>query len=62
MNAIENNVDDDVDQEILKYMLIGYEVKDVCDEMGISRKEFKHRMADLRENKRLELVLLSGIM
>ena len=62
IKAIEQEVDDNIDKKILKYVMIGYEVKDVCEEIGISRKEFKLRLGNLRENKSLETILLSGII
>ena len=62
LKAVEKYVDDIIDRNILKYVMIGYEIKDVCDELGISRKEIKNRIDQLQENKILQTVLTNGII
>ena len=60
--AIRKHVDDQTDREILMYMIVGYEPKDVCEELGISRNEFKERVGILKNNRVLERTLIKGIV
>jgi len=60
--AVENCVENKTDREILRYMMIGYDAKDICEELAISRNEFKSRIVELRSNKNLEKTLLTGII
>ena len=62
IKSIEKHVEDKTDKKILKYLMIGYELPDICEELNISRKEIKVRTALLQKNKSLEKTLLYGII
>lgn len=62
VTAIDNNVDDKIDKDILRYMMIGYDERDICEELEITRKELKARVEVLSGNKKLEIMLSKGVM
>lgn len=61
INIIEKNVNDETDQYILKHIALGNDIKFLCDDLGISKKEFKERMLTLRQNKLLEMFLVNDL-
>lgn len=61
IDAIEKNVLDEIDKDILKYIIIGHDIRYVCDELGITRKEIKDRLVNLKKNKSLEMFLINGL-
>ena len=62
LKVIETCVQDNQDQKILKYIVSGYEIKDICEVMDLPKKDVKRRMSELSENKQLERMLLKVVM
>ena len=61
VKTINNCIQDNLDKKILKYLIIGYEIKDIYEELSISRKEYKERVNQLSKNKVLEYSLVAGL-
>jgi len=62
LTAIEKYVSDEMDQEILKCIMIGDEIKDICNKFELTKKELKQITDKLADNKKLEKMLIVGVI
>lgn len=59
VNAVDTLISDDVDNKILKHIMVGIDFRDICEELSISKKELRFRISKIKNNKKLETILLS---